>query len=577
MLFDETPNEMGSAIADFHRARGRADLKELLARLRGESNQLLSYDEVRQKLQLQGGMERGVRDIPLEAIVGSVGRYEDFTRDFLPRGRVQAERWARVRMAAAGLAGLPPIEVYQIGEVYFVQDGNHRVSVARELGAKYIQAYVTEVHSRIQLTPDIRPDELILKAEYSQFLEQTQLNQLRPEADLSVSIPGQYPVLLEHIDVHRYFMGIDLQRPVEYEEAVAHWYDTVYLPIVQTIGSQGILRQFPNRTNADLYLWIAEHRAQLEDEFGFPIRTEVVASHLLEEHKPNWVSRLGGKLLELMLPEELESGPPAGQWREQRTSTIEEHLFREVLVPINGQEDGWCALSQAIAVAQQESAILYGLHVQAPDAEVNDELLQSLRNEFNQRCAASNIQGKLVVTTGEVVDQTCLRATATDLVVVNLSYPPAPQPLARVSSGFRNLILRCPRPVLATPQTSSPLSHALLAYDGSPKAQEALYVAAYLASKWSIPLDILSVDDNNRINQETLDKAKHYLEIHDIEAKYFLESGPPAEAILKLSQQEKCDFIIMGGYGFSPLLEVVLGSTVDQVLRDSLSPTLICR
>ncbi len=577
MLFDENPNEMGSAIADFHRARGRADLKELLARLTGASNQLLSYDEVRQKLQLQGGIERGIRDIPLDAIVGSVGRYTDFTRDFLPRERVQSERWARIRMAASGLVGLPPIEVYQIGDVYFVQDGNHRVSVAREMGAKYIQAYVTEVHSHVQLTPDIRPDELILKAEYSQFLGQTRLSRLRPEADLSVSVPGQYPVLLEHIDVHRYFMGIDLQRPVDYEEAVAHWYETVYLPVIQIIRSQGILRQFPNRTEADLYLWIAEHRAQLEDEFGFPVRTEAVASHLQGEHKPNWVSRLGGKLLELVLPDELESGPPAGQWREQRSSRPDEFLFQEVLVPINGQADGWCALSQAIVIAQHESAILYGLHVQAADAETDGDLLRSLQNEFAQRCAASDIQGKLVFTTGEVVGQTCLRAAATDLVVVNLSYPPGTQPLARVSSGFRNLILRCPRPVLATPQTVSSLSHALLAFDGSPKAQEAMYVASYLASKWSIPLEILSVDDSNRINLTTLDQAKEYLESHGVQARYFLESGAPAEAILGLSQQEKCDFIIMGSYGFSPLLEVVLGSTVDHVLRESLVPTLICR
>jgi len=131
--------------------------------------------------------------------------------------------------------------------------------------------------------------------------------------------------------------------------------------------------------------------------------------------------------------------------------------------------------------------------------------------------------------------------------------------------------------VLATPQTFSPLSHGLLAYDGSPKAQEALYVAAYLASKWSIPLEILCVDDSNRINQTTLDQAKAYLEIHDVRAGYFLESGSPAEAILRLSQQAKCDFIIMGGYGFSALLEVVLGSSVDQVLRESLVPTFICR
>src|SRR5512137_161449 len=105
MLDEENPNELGSAMADFHRARNRADLKELLSRLTGESNQLLSYDEVRQKLRIQGGTQRGIRDIRIDAIVGSVGRYEDFTRDFLPRERVQPERWARVRMAASGLVG----------------------------------------------------------------------------------------------------------------------------------------------------------------------------------------------------------------------------------------------------------------------------------------------------------------------------------------------------------------------------------------------------------------------------------------------------------------------------------------
>jgi len=103
--------------------------------------------------------------------------------------------------------GLPPIEVYQIGEVYFVQDGNHRVSVAYQLGARYIQAYVTEVQTRVPLTPDVQPVDLILMAEYADFLEGTRLDELRPGADLRTSIPGQYQALSEHIDVHRYYMG----------------------------------------------------------------------------------------------------------------------------------------------------------------------------------------------------------------------------------------------------------------------------------------------------------------------------------------------------------------------------------
>ena len=152
---------------------------------------MLSYEDVRQKLRAYGSSERGLQDIPLDAIVGSVGRYNDFTRDFLPRLDVNKDRWARVMAASNKMAGLPPIDVYKIGDVYFVQDGNHRVSVARQLGSRTIQAYVTEVQTRVPMSPDTRPDDMIVKAEYAGFLERTRLDELRPEADLSVTIPSQ--------------------------------------------------------------------------------------------------------------------------------------------------------------------------------------------------------------------------------------------------------------------------------------------------------------------------------------------------------------------------------------------------
>jgi hypothetical protein len=148
------------------------------------------------------------------------------------------------------MGGLPPIEVYQIGEAYFVRDGNHRVSVARELDAPTIQAYVTEVRTKVPLSPDDQPDDLILKAEYADFLEQTQLDKLRPGANLSLTVPGRYRTLQEHIAVHRYYMGLDQEREIPYEEAVTHWYDEVYLPVVQVIQERGILRDFPERRSA---------------------------------------------------------------------------------------------------------------------------------------------------------------------------------------------------------------------------------------------------------------------------------------------------------------------------------------
>ncbi|MEW5868625.1 MAG: universal stress protein [Chloroflexota bacterium] len=581
MFTDSENRSLGSAIYDFHRLRSQAKLQELVSRLSGESNQLLSYDEVRQKLNLSGASERGLKDIPLDAIVGSVGRYTDFTRDFLPLQSIDAERWARVKVAVTGLVGLPPIEVYKIGEVYFVKDGNHRVSVARQLGATHIQAYVTEVYSRVPITSDIRPDDLILKAEYIHFLEHTHLDQLRPDADLSVTIPGQFQVLLDHIDVHRYFMGLDFQRDIPYEEAVSHWYDAVYLPVVQTIRALGILRHFPERTETDLYLWLAEYRAQLEEQMGWKIKLDYAASDLAEKFgkgRESWLDHLGGTLLKLILPDKLEPGPPAGQWRATTlASRLEERLFLDILVPVNGREDGWCALGQALVVAQRDGARIHGLHVVAGEAQKESTWIAEFQAEFNRRCEEAGIASDLVIAAGEIAPHICNLSGANDLIVANLTYPPAPQPLSRLSSGFRDLIQRCPRPLLATPQTVSQFSRALLAYDGSPKAREALYIATYLAGQWGTALNVITIQDNGKISEQTLDQARQYLQDHQVSAEYRIASGPVAESILETAEEHQCDLLIMGGYGLNPVLEAVLGSAVDQVLRHSRKPMLICR
>jgi hypothetical protein len=230
-----------SALHDFNNARRKASIQVILARLAGKSSELLSYEEVAEKLKLNVRTERGVHDIPLKSIVGSVGRYNEFSRSFMPLKSGDQVRWARVKTMVddpAG-AGLPPIDVYKVGEVYFVLDGNHRVSIAREEGFEFIEARVIEVKTDIPLTTDTQPDDLIIKAEYADFLARTDFASLRPGVDLSVSVPGQYGKLLDHIQMHRYFMGIDFQRDILYPEAVGHWYDTVYISITEPVRERG--------------------------------------------------------------------------------------------------------------------------------------------------------------------------------------------------------------------------------------------------------------------------------------------------------------------------------------------------
>jgi nucleotide-binding universal stress UspA family protein len=178
---------------------------------------------------------------------------------------------------------------------------------------------------------------------------------------------------------------------------------------------------------------------------------------------------------------------------------------------------------------------------------------------------------------GDVAPQIAVHARLTDLAVINLTYPPPSHPFARLDSGFHELVQRCPRPVLAVPQTVSPLNRALLAYDGSPKSEEALFVAAYLANKWSVPLAVVTVFEGGNVATHTLDRARAYLEKRKVEAVYFIEHGDVDNTILSAAEDFRADLIIMGGYGYNPVLDVVLGSAVDGVLRQSDMPTLICR
>ncbi len=568
-----------AAIEDFRRARQQAVLKEIMARFTGEPVELLDYEEVRRKLKAQQVIERGVRDIPLDAIVGSVNRYKDFTRDFLPRGNVGADRWARVEVATASQEGLPPIEVYQIGEAYFVKDGNHRVSVARQLGATYIQAYVEEVMARVQLTPDITPDELIVKAEYADFLERTRLDEICPQADVELTAPGQYARLEEHISVHRYYMGLDQKREIPYEEAVAHWHDTVYLPVVQIIEQTGILKDFPGRTDADLYLWIADHRAALESELGREIRTEAAALDLADQFSPKRaVARFGERMLSFLIPRTLETGPSTGEWRKEKMAAAsEQRLFSDLLVPVSGAPEGWCALVQAIEIARLEKARLHGLHVVPAEAQRDSPETQAVGAEFERRCAQAGVPGSLAFATGEVTQNIIDQARWNDLVIANLAYPPAPQPFAALGSGFRKLVQRCPRPLLAVPETVTPLRKALLAYDGSPKAREALFIATYLAGQWKLPLVVITVLDGERGSEQALKDAQEYLETHQVQATYLSREGSAILQILVAAEETQSDLLLMGGYSGNPVWDLVIGSTVDQVLRESRKPMLICR
>jgi nucleotide-binding universal stress UspA family protein len=580
-MADDSMNSMISAVQDFRAARRKAALEQIMSRLQSRSPDLLSYDEVRQKLHAVESSGQTLREIPLDAIVGSVGRYSDFTRSFLPRTDSGRGRWARIKSIAEGLTGLPPIEVYQVGEAYFVKDGNHRVSVSREIGSSSIQAYVTKVQTEVPLDPDVQPDDLIIKAEYADFLEKTGFKRFRPQAELQLTAAGQYPKFEAHLQAHKQFLESELNHPVPLHEAAADWYDSRYLPVVNEIRERGILRDFPDRTEADLYLWVSEHRDSLEARFEQEIPPGVAAENLAASYSPRperIFKRLSSRLLDVLTPDELESGPRPGFWRKQRVQPRpSDVLFPQLLVALSAGDEGWHALDQALILARRERAQIHGLRVVSQEDQViRDETLR-IQEEFDRRLSSSSMKGVLHVDVGIISRRICERAQWADLIVLNLAHPPSPEPIGRLGSGLRTLLRRCTRPVLAVPQNVTPLGPAMLAFDDSPKAWEALYVATYLAGHWGIPISVLTVEEEGLDSKTVRDKAQTYLDGHGIKADYLIESGEVAEVMLKLARERALDWLLLGGYSASPVVEVVVGSTVEALLRRAKIPMLICR
>ncbi len=567
-----------AALEDFRRARRQALMQEVLARLTRQSNELLSYEDVRRALRLANQVDRGLQEVPLDAIVGSVGRYQDFTRGFFPRADQMEYRWTQVRLAATDPKGWPPIEVYKIGDAYFVLDGNHRVSVARQLGLKTIQAYVTEIRTRVPFPADTRPDELIIKAQYADFLDDTRLDELRPGADLTVTAAGAYRELRQHIEVHRYYMGLEQQREIPYSEAVTHWYDTVYLPAIEIIRRKGLLRDFPGRTETDLYIWLSRHQAELQEALGWEIKPVTAATDLAAQHsrRPGRIlARVGGRLRGALLPDELESSPVGERVSVQERASPN---VLDILAPVSGEEVGWFGLEQALVLARRENSRLRGLHVVPRPADISRPEVQAVRERFNRRCQEAGVNGQLLVEAGPVSQVICERARWNDVVVLNMEYPPGETMLSRLGSGLRQILHRCPRPVLAAPHRVSPLNRPLLAYDGSPKADEALYIAAYLCARWNQKLIVVVVDENGRQAQEAAERAETYLQERGVAAEVLRLAGEVVPLILDTATQRGCDVLAMGGYDSRPaVFEVVLGSTANAILRHATIPVLVCQ
>lgn len=262
---------------DFNRARKQAFFGQVFSLFSAERRELLSLQEVKDVLKPRGETYRGMQTVPIDRIVGSEGRYRDFNKQFLPRHEYLRNRWQRVDMAHLSDVILPPITLYEICGLYFVRDGNHRVSVAKAQGVHSIDAEVVALDTEISFAESLTRENLrkaVIDHERKQFYKRLAIDRILPGVQLSVSATGRYDVLTNHIYGHKYYLNECETVEIPIERALKSWYEHVYLPIVDIIRESSLMARFPGRNETDLYLWIVKHWHELKERYGqdFPVQ-----------------------------------------------------------------------------------------------------------------------------------------------------------------------------------------------------------------------------------------------------------------------------------------------------------------
>lgn len=568
----EDANTYRQALDDFRRARSKAAMQRFWAGIRGRSLDLLPYDEISTKLRAVSRTDRGIKQVPLKDIVGSVNRIQDFDRNFLPLRDDDIYRWAGVKTAMTSplAKGVPPVSLYQIGDAYFVLDGNHRVSIAKEMGMETIEAYVTEIKTKVPVSRTLTSDELVQKAAYVNFLEDTKIDQILPGVDFSLHLIENYPLLKEHINVHQYYMGIEKNRPVSFEEAARHWYETLYSPVTSIIESSGLHHALRDLTVTDLYLWLLDQQNALQSDLGIELKPENVLDYAAG--KEGIKSGSGWSTAEEQIMQVLLKGD------EQHQNPYQDCLFQHVTVALSEDDPDWIALEQAILVDRCSNTAIRGVHVKSPGTQKLAVEMDVYRQRFDQRLSEAGMRGKFFLREGGPASALLEFSLLSDLLVLKLSHPPAASLMDRISHGIITILQQSRRPVLFVKEKPLAISSILLPFNGGQRSKEALYIAAYYAARYGCQLHLLLVMkglDQDEVNRYY---ARTYLERLGVKAEYHQGSSESLTAdVVSLAETLSVSTLILGGYENTTILDRVFRQTIDEILAQVPIPVMICQ
>jgi hypothetical protein len=244
---------------DFGRQRRRRALARISARLRREPsdvNVILPFEEVVAALGRRGERRLGLETIALDSIVGTVDRGREFDRSFRPTsGRVRP-RWERIATAQRKGQAMPPIDVYRIGELHFVKDGHHRVSVARALGHDVIEAWVTEIITELGADHAIRLADLPLKSHQRLFYERVPLP-AEARSEIELSDEWRYAALAEAVEAWGFRVIQERGEPLSRAEVAEIWFRHEYEPVVEMLREAELIRR---GTETEAYMRISHLR-----------------------------------------------------------------------------------------------------------------------------------------------------------------------------------------------------------------------------------------------------------------------------------------------------------------------------
>lgn len=274
---------------DFVKARNKALFNEIQHFLNPEEAKMISLKAVKKLLKPETETYVGMQVVPISQIIGSEGRYKDFDNQFFPKKSIIKERWEHVDEAVINNIVLPPIKIYELGGLYFVRDGNHRVSVAKAKGVEFIDAEVTSLQTEIRLSP-VRTLQGMIKQiisyEKRNFYMETSFGDITDYWCLDFKTAGQYDVIYQHILTHKYFINLSKPQEISMEEAVKSWFDTVYMPVVCAIEKSKIMKYFKNNTVSELYIFIINFFDELKKKFGEDVQLDQIIYDIKEERKP---------------------------------------------------------------------------------------------------------------------------------------------------------------------------------------------------------------------------------------------------------------------------------------------------